>query len=62
MILPASAGVIGWPVAHSKSPLIHRFWLAKKLSNFLAFIPRRKRAGSFLHDGNSSSYLSSQLC
>ncbi|WP_448579779.1 shikimate dehydrogenase family protein [Thermaurantiacus sp.] len=21
------AGVIGWPVAHSKSPLIHRFWL-----------------------------------
>jgi len=27
--LPPSAGVIGWPVAHSKSPLIHRFWLAK---------------------------------
>ncbi len=25
--LPAVAGVIGWPVAHSKSPLIHRFWL-----------------------------------
>lgn len=24
-----SAGVIGWPVAHSKSPQIHRFWLAK---------------------------------
>lgn len=22
------AGVIGWPVAHSKSPLIHRFWLS----------------------------------
>ncbi|MFQ3665540.1 MAG: shikimate dehydrogenase [Sphingomonadaceae bacterium] len=21
------AGVIGWPVAHSKSPVIHRFWL-----------------------------------
>ena len=29
MMLPPSAGVIGWPVAHSKSPLIHRFWLAK---------------------------------
>ena len=29
MILPPSAGVIGWPVGHSKSPLIHRFWLAK---------------------------------
>lgn len=27
--LPPSAGVIGWPVAHSKSPLIHRFWLGK---------------------------------
>lgn len=25
----ASAGVIGWPVAQSKSPLIHRFWLNK---------------------------------
>jgi shikimate dehydrogenase len=23
------AGVIGWPVAHSKSPIIHRFWLGK---------------------------------
>ena len=22
-----SAGVIGWPIAHSKSPLIHRSWL-----------------------------------
>lgn len=24
-----SAGVIGWPVAHSKSPIIHRFWLSE---------------------------------
>ncbi len=22
-----AAGVIGWPIAHSKSPVIHRFWL-----------------------------------
>lgn len=29
MIQPAVAGVIGWPIAHSKSPLIHRFWLNK---------------------------------
>ena len=29
MIQPPSAGVIGWPVAHSRSPLIHRFWLGK---------------------------------
>jgi shikimate dehydrogenase len=26
---PAVAGVIGWPIAHSKSPVIHRFWLGK---------------------------------
>lgn len=26
---PPVAGVIGWPIAHSKSPLIHRFWLEK---------------------------------
>ncbi len=24
-----SAGVIGWPVGHSRSPMIHRFWLEK---------------------------------
>ncbi|WP_156256484.1 shikimate dehydrogenase [Sandarakinorhabdus oryzae] len=26
---PGVAGVIGWPIKHSKSPLIHRFWLGK---------------------------------
>lgn len=25
----ARAGVIGWPVAHSRSPLIHGYWLAQ---------------------------------
>lgn len=29
MIEPAVAGVIGWPIRHSKSPVIHRFWLGK---------------------------------
>ncbi|AEI38054.1 MAG: shikimate dehydrogenase [Zymomonas mobilis subsp. pomaceae] len=24
---PAVAGVIGWPIAHSQSPMLHRFWL-----------------------------------
>jgi shikimate dehydrogenase len=27
--LPMLAGLIGWPVAQSKSPLIHNFWLKK---------------------------------
>jgi len=27
--LPAAAGIFGWPVAQSKSPRIHRFWLGK---------------------------------
>jgi shikimate dehydrogenase len=29
--LPAirRAGVVGWPIAHSRSPLIHRHWLAR---------------------------------
>lgn len=25
----ALAGVIGWPVEHSRSPLMHNFWLAQ---------------------------------
>lgn len=29
MIEPPVAGVIGWPIKHSKSPVIHRFWLGK---------------------------------
>jgi shikimate dehydrogenase len=27
--LPLLAGLIGWPVAQSKSPIIHEFWLGK---------------------------------
>ncbi len=48
------AGVIGWPISHSKSPLIHRYWLAvlgltgqydsyavppDKLENFILTMP-----------------------
>ncbi len=54
MIEPAVAGVIGWPIKHSKSPVIHRFWLGKlgldgdygrfpvapeRLGEFLAALP-----------------------
>ncbi len=26
---PPTAAVIGWPIAHSRSPLVHRYWLAR---------------------------------
>ena len=26
---PPAACLIGWPAAHSRSPLIHRYWLRK---------------------------------
>lgn len=26
---PVSVGIIGWPVSHSRSPLIHNYWIAK---------------------------------
>src|SRR5687767_270634 len=26
---PPTACVIGWPVTHSRSPVIHRFWLSQ---------------------------------
>ncbi len=29
MIWIRHAGVVGWPIAHSRSPLIHRHWLAR---------------------------------
>ncbi|WP_353216288.1 shikimate dehydrogenase [Sandarakinorhabdus sp.] len=50
MIEPAVAGVIGWPVAHSKSPLIHRFWL-KKLDmdgDYSRFPVAPERLGDFI--------------
>ena len=26
---PVRAGVVGWPITHSRSPIIHNYWLAK---------------------------------
>ena len=50
MIEPAVAGVIGWPVKHSKSPLIHRFWLGKLGldGDYSRFPVAPERLGDFL--------------
>lgn len=42
----ALAGVIGWPVAHSRSPLMHNFWLAQGGING-AYVPLPVRPGTF---------------
>lgn len=50
MIEPAVAGVIGWPIKHSKSPLIHRFWLGKLGldGDYSRFAVAPDRLGEFL--------------
>ncbi|MEI6484697.1 MAG: shikimate dehydrogenase [Sphingomonadales bacterium] len=50
MIEPAVAGVIGWPIKHSKSPLIHRFWLGKLGldGDYSRFPVAPERIGDFL--------------
>jgi shikimate dehydrogenase len=47
---PAVAGVIGWPVSHSKSPLIHRFWLGKLGidGDYSRFPVRPEQIGTFV--------------
>jgi shikimate dehydrogenase len=50
MMDPAVAGVIGWPIKHSKSPLIHRFWLGKLGldGDYSRFPVAPERLGDFL--------------
>ena len=47
---PAVAGVIGWPISHSKSPLIHRFWLGKLGldGDYSRFPVRPEQLGTFV--------------
>ncbi len=57
MKLPAAACVIGWPAAHSRSPIIHKYWLksfgiegdyrieAVEPENFSAFIASLQARG-----------------
>ena len=39
-----AAGVIGWPVAHSRSPLLHRYWLDRSGIDG-AYLPMPVRPG-----------------
>jgi shikimate dehydrogenase len=47
----ALAGVMGWPVSHSRSPLLHGYWLAKyNLPGAYVLLPvRPERLGTALH-------------
>jgi shikimate dehydrogenase len=51
MIEPPVAGVIGWPIKHSKSPIIHRFWLDKlgMDGDYSRFPVAPDQIGRFLH-------------
>lgn len=40
------AGVIGWPVAHSRSPRLHGFWIARHRLD-AAYLPLAVRPGRF---------------
>jgi shikimate dehydrogenase len=53
-----TACVIGWPVAHSRSPAIHRFWL-KELGiagDYVVMPVEPERIDSFLRDFARSGY------
>jgi shikimate dehydrogenase len=54
-----TACVIGWPVAHSRSPAIHRFWL-KELGIEGDYVPvavEPERIAAFLRDFPKSGYV-----
>jgi len=47
------AFVVGWPIAHSRSPLIHRFWLTRHgiAGDYVAEAVEPKDIGAFFADG-----------
>ena len=46
------AGVMGWPVAHSRSPAIHRFWLRQLgiVGDYVAVAVAPHEITAFLQD------------
>jgi shikimate dehydrogenase len=55
----SSACVIGWPVAHSRSPAIHRFWLRqlKIDGDYVPVAVEPERIAAFLRDFAKSGYV-----
>jgi shikimate dehydrogenase len=53
-----TACVIGWPVAHSRSPAIHRFWLQELgiAGDYVAMPVEPERIEAFLRDFPQSGY------
>jgi shikimate dehydrogenase len=56
--LVPTACVIGWPVAHSRSPAIHRFWLQELgiAGDYVAMPVEPERIEAFLRDFPQSGY------
>jgi shikimate dehydrogenase len=54
-----TACVIGWPVAHSRSPAIHRFWLRqlKIDGDYVPVAVEPERVAAFLRDFPKSGYV-----
>lgn len=62
MIAPV-AGVIGWPVHHSRSPLIHRYWL-RQLGIDGDYVPIAVRPGEatgFFSNFSTSEYVGANV-
>ena len=37
------AGILGWPVAHSRSPVLHNYWLAEDVLRRSVPLPNQIR-------------------
>jgi shikimate dehydrogenase len=54
-----TACVVGWPVAHSRSPAIHRYWLRQLRieGNYVPVAVEPERIAAFLRDFAKSGYV-----
>ena len=57
------AGIIGWPVAHSLSPVLHGYWLAEHgIDGALVPLPARAEDFAVVIDGAAPRRLSRRQC